>query len=406
MRTSPILFLAASCAVACSSSKSSSSPQGDAGAAANTITFSMHETVPASSEIFGCMYVQPSIDRTYFTKIEHTYTPGSHHLVLFQTDLTAIPAGGDQPHDCYAGGADFMSHVRGVDYASQVPADSFEMPKGVAFFSDPNAVYLLQTHYLNATASALDATATVTLTTSDGSDVGIKAGVFTFYDPYIEVPMGGMASAGMRCAVPQDATMIRVIPHTHARGTTYSAFLDPPSGAPAAQPFYTSSDWEHPSASPPAMQVPAGSHIRFKCDYANTTGTQAYYQGQSALTNEMCVFFGIYYPDQGNLVNGCPNPDQLGLGTATCEGTASCLDPCYALTDQMAIGHCVQSCVVKSCPSAGATLQPYFKCGGAAASGNGACVDACKPGSTGCLACVRTACPMEETACQAATTCP
>jgi len=327
--------------VACSSS-SSSSPASDAGAA-NTVTFSMKQTVKAGSEIFSCMYVQPSADRTFFTKIAHTYTPGSHHIVLMPTDLTAIPAGQDAPHDCYAGGADFMTHARGFMYASQIPADSFDLPKGVAFFSDPSAVYLLQSHYLNAGASDLDATVTVTLTTSDGSDVTTKAGTLFFYDGNIKVPMGGTASAGMRCPIPNDITMVRVIPHTHARGTKFSAFLDPASGAPAAQPFYTSTDWEHPAPSPAAMTVPAGSHVRYRCDYDNTKGTQDYFQGISALTNEMCVFGGVYYPDMGLLVNSCSQADQFGVGAKTCGETLDCLLACYSSTDAMAFGHCSQA---------------------------------------------------------------
>ncbi len=392
----------ASSVLACSSSSTlSPGVTADSGTPSNTITFAMKHTIPASSETFQCMYVQPSADRTFFTKIAHTFTPGSHHLVLIPTDLKTVPAGDDQPHDCYAGGADFMTHARGFMYGSQIANDSFDLPKGVGFFNDPGAVYLLQTHYVNSSANDLESTVSVTLTVSDGSDVTTKAGALFFYDPYIHVPTGAMASAGQRCPIPQDITLIRVIPHTHARGTTFNAFLDPASGAPAAQPFYTSTDWEHPAASPPSMAVAAGSHVRYRCDYDNTKGTQDFFQGVSAITNEMCVFGGVYYPDMGLLVNGCSEPDQLGVGAVSCMNTAKCLDACYApqITDGEALSHCTQACLVKSCPSAGVPLGASGKC---AQTG---CTAECKLGGGGCLDCVQTKCPTEFAACQSAT-CP
>lgn len=401
-----VLALTAACVpaflIACSSSSPTSVATGDAGAnAGSTITFSMKHTVPASTETFQCMYVQPSVDRTFFTKIAHTFTPGSHHLVLIPTDLTAVPAGDDQPHDCYANGADFMTHARGFMYGSQIATDSFDLPKGVGFFNDPGAVYLLQTHYVNAGATELESTVSVTLTVSDGGDVTTKAGTFFFYDGNVHVPTGATASAGQRCPIPQDVTLIRVIPHTHARGTTFSAFLDPASGAPAAQPFYTSTDWEHPAPSPPSMALPGGSHVRFRCDYDNAKGTQDYFQGTSAIKNEMCVFGGVYYPDMGLLVNGCSQPDQFGVGTATCLDTAKCVDACYSpqLTDATAVDHCAQACLVKSCASAGPTLAAAATCA------QKTCSDSCKVAGSGCLDCIKTKCPTEFAQCQSAT-CP
>src|SRR5262249_45044126 len=135
-----------------------------------------------------------------------------------------IPPGKDQPSSCYEGTADFMDHVRGFTYGSQIPVDSFDLPKGVAFYSDPGAVYLLQSHYLNTGNADIESSVNITFTKSDGTGVTTKAGTLFFYDPYIHVPLGGSASAGMRCPIPSDVTLIRVVPHTHARGTAFNAF--------------------------------------------------------------------------------------------------------------------------------------------------------------------------------------
>ena len=42
-------------------------------------------------------------------------------------------------------------------------------------------------------------------------------------------------------------------------------------------------------------QSPAGTSITFRCDYANTSSQRLSF-GESALTNEMCIFSGQFHP--------------------------------------------------------------------------------------------------------------
>src|SRR5438067_139492 len=89
--------------VACSSTKS-----GDGADAGPNVTitdgpttFTMKQHVPASTEAFKCLYVQMPPQDGYIVGGEHKYTQGSHHLLLFRTDLTAIPAAQQGMLDCY-----------------------------------------------------------------------------------------------------------------------------------------------------------------------------------------------------------------------------------------------------------------------------------------------------------------
>jgi hypothetical protein len=256
----------------------------------------------------------------------------------------------------------------------------------------------MQTHYLNATPAPIDSEVDVTFTLTDPSNVQMNAGAFLFYDPYIFVPAGGTAQAGMRCPINYDVTLLRIIPHTHARGVGFHSFIDPGQGPPATQPFYTSADWEHPAPFDGPMQLDAGTKLRFDCEYDNRAGTQDYIQGQSALTNEMCVFAGVYYPDHGLLQNYCGRgADSYGTGTTTCGQMLDCVIACLP-SETDARDACVQKCVVASCPSAWSDYAPLSACV------NSSCQKECAPGaeSQGCVDCGNTKCAQSVASCRAA----
>ena len=65
------------------------------------------------------------------------------------------------------------------------------------------------------------------------------------------------------------------------------------------------------------MPIQAGPCDRYYCDYDNTQGTQAYFQGQSAVNNEMCMFIGLYYPAMTPADEQCLSGDTYGTGTVS-----------------------------------------------------------------------------------------
>lgn len=382
---------------ACSSSPSgASAAAGDAGADASswvTASFHMEETVAAGQEIFKCQYVALPDVQAFMVKGQHSYTPGSHHLLMYTTDLTAIPAGQAGVQDCYEGSGStnsIMSHVRGVLYAGQVPQGSEVLPAGIGLGTTPGQVLIFQVHYLNATAASLDAKVDVALSLDTGDDIVTKAGIFFFYDPYIDVPAGAMAKASMRCVVPDDVTLIYASSHYHSRGDDYGAYIDPSVDTLASKPFYTSSSWSSPPNQQMSMPIKAGSHLRFECDYNNAAGTASYFQGQSAQTNEMCMFIGLYYPEMSPLADFClSGPDMFGTGTATCDATLSCLQACGKVSLSFGGGAstCEQACMVASCPNATAALVPVADC-----IKNSCAMPCSDTKSAGCEACIQASC--------------
>ena len=393
-------------ALACSSSKPT-----DAGSTipSGPTTFSLTSTVAASSEAFKCTYVQMPAADGFIVGGEHQYTPGSHHLLLYRTDLTAIPAGAASPSvgDCYANDQDYMSHIRGVVYPAATPTGSMKMPSGVGLPYKANEIFLFQVHYLNPKAETLNTEVHVHLDTQT-TPVQQNAGVLFFYDPFIYVPQGAQGKAGQRCPIPKDITMFSEGSHYHARGVNYQAYLDTPApAAPTTSPFYTSSDWESPVVGADTIQIKAGSYLRYYCDYDNTKGTQNFIQGQSAATNEMCMFIGLYYPAMDQAAEQCNGGDQWGTGSVGCVDTLNCLQACPAQGDLGPLGigfnECTQKCFVDSCADVSAPLNDLLNCIQSscpacgqgmtdAGSSSSSAADGGDAGANDCTSCVLTQC--------------
>jgi hypothetical protein len=409
----PLAALALAAGCSSSSKQSSSSASGDDGGAVDgggslvTVSYQMHATVPAGGEMFRCQYVQLPDTDAFMVGAQHDYTPGSHHMLLLTTDLTSIPAGQDQPQDCYegTGTANMMNHVRGVLYGGQTPTGAEQLPPGVGLRTKASAVLVFQVHYLNPSAGDLNANVNATLTLdTNGADIQQQAGILFFYDPFIDVPAGATAKAGMRCPIPSDITLLYASSHYHSRGVGYGAYLDNSVTDLASTPFYTSNSWSSPTNAVLTMPIKAGSRLRWECDYDNSSGTQEFFSGQSAQTNEMCMFVGTYYPEMGELTDYClQDADMFGSGSVACGATMSCLQACggtmsFGVGGGLAGGGptaCQQTCMVKSCPSAGAPLVAFGACMSNSCSSQ--CSD---PSASACATCIAGSCLNEYSTCQ------
>jgi hypothetical protein len=135
--------------------------------------------VPVGTEAHSCQYVRLPASfgaQSFVVGGTHTYTTGSHHMILFRTDLAEIPAGQEAPQDCYEGpNGSVMGHIRGIIYAAQTPTADVSYPDHVGLPLTNQEVFLMQTHYLNAGDKPLDARVDLTLRVSDGTNVSTRA---------------------------------------------------------------------------------------------------------------------------------------------------------------------------------------------------------------------------------------
>jgi hypothetical protein len=379
----------------------------DAGAAADfqhDLVFTMKLTVPASTELHQCQFVQvpPGADINV-TGFAHQYTQGSHHFLLYQTTLTAIPSDLTGQYDCTLGSEPIMQHALSIIYGAQTPVGAAPFPAGVAVTLPAGTVLIMNTHYLNATSAPLETTVQVGLDTTTPDKVQIQGGFFIFYDPFIDVPAHASESSGGRCVVPEDVTVVSAFTHYHYRGTKMQVWLDPSPTTKSASPFFETSDWQHPADFSGPATWPKSSVIRFQCDYANT-GNDEVFQGPNAQTSEMCVFAGLYYPKQMGKFETCEAYSVSGFGTAACLSTVSCLGACPAgdapvhTATTVEVGPCWERCVASACDGAVDSALPLLSCAGSQCS-----AECAMSNSTTCSSCVAAKCATEFSACTSQT---
>lgn len=364
------------------------------------ITFEMTVSVAPGQELHACQFVRmPETGGEIFVS-GGTYeaTSGTHHFLLSRTapDMPEKPMG--QPIDCNEGDG-VMQYERGFVSGGQLERDTAELPFGLALPFAPGEVLMMQSHIVNASAEEANASVKVELTRARPEWVEHRVGTFRFYNPFIHVPANGTSTAAMRCHIHADVQMLTAGGHMHARGVGYRAFVDMPGSAPAVEPFYTTNEWQHPDYHVGVVDLPAGSAVRFACDYANASDRAAF-QGRS-VDDEMCMLSAFYYPAQDFDEEVCTSMDSHGTGTRSCAQTNSCIQLCDPsevpkFTESSAeVGPCFQACIVESCPNVTAALFPQLSCT------KEHCAEACAEFGMACSACVQDNCKPQLDTCQA-----
>lgn len=406
------LFAVPLVVAACSSSGGSTSPAsaagGDGGVAGgddggsfqHDIVLSMSLNVPAGKELHQCQYVKaPTTADVQIGALSHQYTPGSHHFLVWDTDLNDIPADMTGQQDCTNGDEKIYEHTRGFLYGAQVPTGSVVLPSGVGYKLPAGHVVMLNVHFLNATTRDIASTASVGLDLAKGA-VTTAAGFLLFYDPFIDLPAHGKATTGMRCAVPSDVTLLTGFSHYHQRGTAMKAYDDPSMTAQATDTVYASHDWEHPDGITPGTVLRAGTVFRFGCDYDNTQSDTEIFQGPNVQTSEMCVFAGMYYPRDAEFEQ-CAKASFVGFGTKACGDLEPCVSQCPpGDAPQFSgggpkVGPCWERCIASGCDGATDALLPLVGCIGQN------CQQACGQDKSACNACAQAKCGQQAQACAA-----
>jgi hypothetical protein len=319
----------------------------------------MNLTVPAGTELHQCQFaVMPNATDVDAVSFAHHYTLGSHHFLVIGTDLDAVPSDMPGQYDCTNGDEPIMQHARGVLYGGQTPDGTFPLPSGVGFPFKAHQVLILQAHYLNAGAQPVDATIEFGVDVAAPGSIQQTAGYMFFYDPFVYVPAEGKGSTGLGCAVPSAVNLISASTHYHQRGTGMKVYNDV-GGVAAATPFFETHDWEHPPDFHGPLALPAGSRVRFVCDYQSTDPVDVF-EGPNAKTSEMCVLGGLYFPKQDAAFENCEEQSIVGGGTKACNDLLSCAEAC--LGDDKLTDPCWQKCIASGCGGAADTLLPLVGC--------------------------------------------
>ena len=267
--------------------------------------------------------VAPVVDGgpgVYATAFEHQYTKNaSHHILLYPTGLSA------QDVEKYPGIIEDCAGVEnnrlGVYYGSQGPEGSARMPNDVGLLIPSGSVMMVEFHTLNTDTKETEVEARINIEYTPAKPAK-EAGVLFHYDQAIHVSPASSAKSGMHCVRDVDINLIEVGSHMHARGVGFTAQITDSSGAMVA-PLYETKDWEGPKGRTfdPPLRVSKDQAIDFECMYENSSANE-YFEGFSAINDEMCVLTGLYYVDEG-VPRMSSNPFAGGGSPEWCNNTAS-----------------------------------------------------------------------------------
>jgi hypothetical protein len=242
--------------------------------------------VGAGQEVYMCQtFANPfGGGDVEITKFHSSMTTGSHHmLLLFQdnaTNGTLTPCSG--------------LTFGPMPFGAQQPEAEVAYPAGIASLVKSTQGFNVVAHYLNATTSAIMAHVTITMTKAAPGTVQQHAGVFFFNNisalsgmgipPYTEKTI----TASYTTTTP--INLIYAVAHMHQRSLSLTATY-------GTTTLYQTNSWDNAPFQQyaPAIALPAGTTITWSCDINNDTAQPMVF-GESAQTNQMCIFDGQYYP--------------------------------------------------------------------------------------------------------------
>ena len=210
-------------------------------------------------------------------------TPGSHHMFGFLNS----PGTSSGLQDC--GGLEFSDYI----HSAQTPQQANEYPANMGRLWQGGYGVRILAHYLNPGSSSIHATVSINFDVVDSKAVQTYvAGIFLNNATLSVRP--GSATASHSYRLTQNINLMSGVSHMHKQGIGFVA------NTSDGRTLYQGTNWDEPEPTVfnPAMPINSGTTITWTCTYNNTTGRTLTF-GESASTNEMCIFTGTFYPSPG-----------------------------------------------------------------------------------------------------------
>lgn len=286
-RAAPALGLLLALA-ACASEEPDETPGPAPATKIATLRYAMTPfTLQPGEEQIYCQFFPPDGKAHLVNRFTAELSRGSHHLVVFRISHP-MPDTPTEPVPCSQ--LDLPGGFDGLLPGAQQQHTEVSLPAGVVMKLEPHHGLLFQQHYINATTAPL--TTDVTWAADEVAETPDqqRAGMLFYSNFRLSVPPG-TSEATSRCAAPADVNLVTATGHMHRRGVTFDASV-------AGQALYHADSWDDPpNLILPGTGLPVrqGDEIRWTCAYDNPTD-QTLHFGNSALTNEMCIFVSLFYP--------------------------------------------------------------------------------------------------------------
>jgi hypothetical protein len=253
--------------------------------------------VAAGDEVFMCQqFANPFGEDVNLVKMDGQMSTGSHHFFVFNMSPATLRNTAAPIAPCPGAGLEFHPYI----YLSQQPNWTVTYPEADMGYPLPSANGLMMNvHFLNATSAPITAQATITMTVAKSGAVTKLVGNLFLNNGELSVPANIPKSSPVwypKSTTPisdHNYEILQSWSHMHQWAVDFQASMGPSGSAP----FYEETNWDTPQIKNhnPPLQVASGTPINWQCQYYNDTGATLTF-GDSAKSNVMCIYFGMYYP--------------------------------------------------------------------------------------------------------------
>jgi hypothetical protein len=256
----------------------------------------------AGQEVTYCYYFHtPNKQTIAVNKWVSELAPGSHHMIMFLNPGGSQPADGTLDQNCgFGGSAGGVGNLPVWTYATQTEHQEEDLPsddgagKPLAQNIAAGVAGYFQMHYLNATTGTLTAHVDLKAYALAAGTSYTETDAYVTYNNDIKIPPNAtnfVVTAS--CPVPA-LKFWTMSTHSHKQSVA-TQVMD------GSSMIFSSKDWQHPGAqnwNAPTFYTFSQPMLTWSCTYDNTgsnAGTTVV-AGPSALTNEMCMATGYYFP--------------------------------------------------------------------------------------------------------------
>jgi hypothetical protein len=230
-------------------------------------------------------------------------TTGSHHIILYTTSLAQTP----NTHECKDEEMVFFSAVGGTGGDAAASPES-KLPDGLVRRVKGGNQLVIQTHWLNASDSAIDGQAAFNVRYEPISPTKTPSDFMAVMNTQFEATPGA-SKASVECTFQEGVNIWEIAGHQHDLGKHVRVAYTPKGGE---ERVLIDEDWKGEWSFNPnfldfslqPMYVAPGDKLRIDCDWENP-GTETV-----KFPHEMCGAVGGFYPSTNQLI--CFNGDWLG----------------------------------------------------------------------------------------------
>ena len=245
-------------------------------------------TVAPGEDRIWCKTMKVPVGATLdVSKFTITMTAGSHHFILYRS-TSNVPDG--------FGACPAMNNEAFVVGSQNPGVFEFGYPAGLAMPLFSGEQLILQSHYVNASASPITAQVDVKMDLMPHSAVTDYVETFLIPDYDFTIPAGtmGYTDGGKDEPETPNLNILSISSHMHKRGVHFT--IDEVDSAAVSERLFETTIWDAPPITrfDPPRPTSSSKKLHYQCTWNNETGSPIHFGPTTE--DEMCIMVVTVYP--------------------------------------------------------------------------------------------------------------